>query len=385
MERTLWETSGHWETYHANMFVTETEDARVFALKPMNCPGHVQIYKHGLKSYRDLPLKIAEFGCVHRYEPSGALHGLMRVRAFTQDDAHIFCTEDQIAEQCLDINRFMLSIYKDFGFEDIHIKLATRPEKRVGADRAVGQGRGGDEGRARQIGAASDGRIKTSIAEGEGAFYGPKFEYHLRDAIGRTWQCGTTQVDFNLPSRFGAFFIDSDGEKKTPVMIHRAMFGSLERFTGIYLENTAGHLPLWASPVQAVVATIVSDADEYAGEVTKRAAQGGPARRNRPAEREDQLQGARAFLEKDPGDGGRRQARGRGAQSLDPPPRLRQKHGDDPGRGGCRAHVRSRPSGSRLRHGVSQLPHRRWASTAPCRQQILLQWFALRRPVARMQ
>ncbi|MDX2157221.1 MAG: threonine--tRNA ligase [Hyphomicrobiaceae bacterium] len=267
MERVLWETSGHWETYHANMFVTETEDERVFALKPMNCPGHVQIYKHGLKSYRDLPLKIAEFGCVHRYEPSGALHGLMRVRAFTQDDAHIFCTEDQIAEQCLDINRFMLSIYEDFGFHDVHIKLATRPEKRVGDDHLW------DKAEAAMkdvlVRMASDNRVtRTSIAEGEGAFYGPKFEYHLRDAIGRTWQCGTTQVDFNLPSRFGAFYVDSDGEKKTPVMIHRAMFGSLERFTGILLESTAGHLPLWLAPVQAVVATIVSDADAYAREVT---------------------------------------------------------------------------------------------------------------------
>ena len=267
MERTLWETSGHWETYHANMFVTETEDKRVFALKPMNCPGHVQIYKHGLKSYRDLPMKIAEFGCVHRYEPSGALHGLMRVRAFTQDDAHIFCTEDQIAEQCLDINRFMLSIYTDFGFEDVHIKLATRPEKRVGADHLWDKAETAMKAVLDRITQQSNGRIKTSIAEGEGAFYGPKFEYHLRDAIGRTWQCGTTQVDFNLPSRFGAFFIGPDSEKPTPVMIHRAMFGSLERFTGIYLENTAGHLPLWVAPVQAVVATIVSDADAYATEV----------------------------------------------------------------------------------------------------------------------
>lgn len=267
LERTLWETSGHWETYHANMFTTETEDERVFALKPMNCPGHVQIYKHGLKSYRDLPMKIAEFGCVHRYEPSGALHGLMRVRAFTQDDAHIFCTDDQIAEQCLDINRFMLSIYQDFGFEDVHIKLATRPEKRVGADALWDKAEAAMKAVLDEIDKESAGRIKTSIAEGDGAFYGPKFEYHLRDAIGRTWQCGTTQVDFNLPSRFGAFYIDAAGAKQTPVMIHRAMFGSLERFTGIYLENMAGHLPLWLSPVQAVVTTIVSEADQYAGEV----------------------------------------------------------------------------------------------------------------------
>jgi threonyl-tRNA synthetase len=267
MERTLWETSGHWQTYHANMFVTETEDERVFALKPMNCPGHVLIYKHGLKSYRDLPLKIAEFGCVHRYEPSGALHGLLRVRAFTQDDAHIFCTEDQIAEQCLDINRFMLSIYRDFDFDDVHIKLATRPEKRVGADELWDKAETAMKDVLERIARDSNNRIKTSIAEGEGAFYGPKFEYHLRDAIGRTWQCGTTQVDFNLPGRFGAFYIDQQSEKRTPVMIHRAMFGSLERFIGIYLENTAGHLPLWIAPVQAVVATIVSEADEYAREV----------------------------------------------------------------------------------------------------------------------
>jgi threonyl-tRNA synthetase len=264
LERSLWETSGHWETYHANMFVTETEDERVFALKPMNCPGHVQIFKHGLKSYRELPIKIAEFGCVHRYEPSGALHGLMRVRAFTQDDAHIFCSEDQIAEQCLDINQFMLSIYKDFDFEDVHIKLATRPEKRVGADELWDKAETAMMAVLDEIKRQSNDRIRTSIAEGEGAFYGPKFEYHLRDAIGRTWQCGTTQVDFNLPARFGAFYIDAHSEKRTPVMIHRAMFGSLERFMGIFTENTAGHFPLWLAPVQAVVATIVSDADEYA-------------------------------------------------------------------------------------------------------------------------
>jgi threonyl-tRNA synthetase len=264
LERSLWETSGHWETYHANMFVTQTEDDRVFALKPMNCPGHVQIFKHGLKSYRELPIKIAEFGCVHRYEPSGALHGLMRVRGFTQDDAHIFCSEDQIAEQCLDINNFMLSIYKDFDFEDVHIKLATRPEKRVGADELWDKAEDAMMGVLDEIKRSSNDRIQTSIAEGDGAFYGPKFEYHLRDAIGRTWQCGTTQVDFNLPSRFGAFYIDANSEKRTPVMIHRAMFGSLERFMGILTENTAGHFPLWLAPVQAVIATIVSDADEYA-------------------------------------------------------------------------------------------------------------------------
>ncbi|MFN3744076.1 MAG: threonine--tRNA ligase [Hyphomicrobiaceae bacterium] len=263
LERSLWETSGHWETYHAHMFVTETEDERVFALKPMNCPGHVQIFKHGLKSYRELPIKIAEFGCVHRYEPSGALHGLMRVRAFTQDDAHIFCSEDQIAAESHKVNDFMLSIYRDFGFEDIHIKLATRPEKRVGADELWDKAETAMRAVLEEI-AAANPRVKTSVAEGEGAFYGPKFEYHLRDAIGRTWQCGTNQVDFNLPARFGAFYIDANSEKRTPVMLHRAMFGSLERFIGILIESTAGHFPLWLAPVQAVIATIVSDADEYA-------------------------------------------------------------------------------------------------------------------------
>ncbi len=266
LDKSLWETSGHWATYHEHMFVTETEDNRVFALKPMNCPGHVQIFKHGLKSYKELPIKIAEFGCVHRYEPSGALHGLMRVRAFTQDDAHIFCTEDQIEEESLKVNDFMLSIYKDYGFDDVHIKLATRPEKRVGDDALWDKAETAMKKVLEKVGQISN-RVKTSIAEGDGAFYGPKFEYHLKDAIGRTWQCGTNQVDFNLPGRFGAFYIDAAGAKQTPVMLHRAMFGSLERFTGILIENTAGHLPLWLAPVQAVVAPIVSDADSYAREV----------------------------------------------------------------------------------------------------------------------
>ncbi len=266
LDKSLWETSGHWEAYHEHMFVTQTEDERVFALKPMNCPGHVQIFKHGLKSYKELPIKIAEFGCVHRYEPSGALHGLMRVRAFTQDDAHIFCTEDQIEAQSLEINDFMLSIYKDYGFDDVHVKLATRPEKRVGDDALWDKAETAMKRVLEKVGQGSN-RVKTSIAEGEGAFYGPKFEYHLKDAIGRTWQCGTNQVDFNLPGRFGAFYIGADSGKHVPVMLHRAMFGSLERFMGILIENTAGHMPLWLAPVQAVVATIVSDADTYAKEV----------------------------------------------------------------------------------------------------------------------
>jgi threonyl-tRNA synthetase len=268
LDRALWETSGHWQTYRENMFVTKTEDERIFALKPMNCPGHVQIFKNGLKSYRDLPVKIAEFGVVHRYEPSGALHGMMRVRAFTQDDAHIFCSEDQIMEEALKINDLILTIYRDFGFEDVVVKLSTRPEKRVGSDEAWDKA---EEALSKVLNELGRRGLKTSIQEGEGAFYGPKLEYTLRDAIGREWQCGTTQVDFNLPVRFGAFYIGADSEKKTPVMIHRAMFGSLERFTGILIEHYAGHLPLWLSPLQIVICTITQDADDYAYEIASAA------------------------------------------------------------------------------------------------------------------
>ena len=264
LDRALWETSGHWQTYRENMFVTKTEDERIFALKPMNCPGHVQIFKNGLKSYRDLPVKIAEFGVVHRYEPSGALHGMMRVRAFTQDDAHIFCSEDQIMEEALKINDLILTIYRDFGFDDVVVKLSTRPEKRVGSDEAWDKA---ELALGRVLEELARRGLKTSIQQGEGAFYGPKLEYTLRDAIGREWQCGTTQVDFNLPSRFGATYIGPDSDKKTPVMIHRAMFGSLERFTGILIEHYAGHLPLWLSPLQIVVCTITQEADEYAYEI----------------------------------------------------------------------------------------------------------------------
>ena len=268
LDRALWETSGHWQTYRENMFVTKTEDERIFALKPMNCPGHVQIFKNGLKSYRDLPVKIAEFGVVHRYEPSGALHGMMRVRAFTQDDAHIFCSEDQIMEEALKINDLILTIYRDFGFDDVVVKLSTRPEKRVGSDEAWDKA---EEALGRVLEELARRGLATSIQQGEGAFYGPKLEYTLRDAIGREWQCGTTQVDFNLPSRFGATYIGPDSDKKTPVMIHRAMFGSLERFTGILIEHYAGHLPLWLSPLQIVVCTITQEADEYAYEIARAA------------------------------------------------------------------------------------------------------------------
>jgi len=267
LDKSLWETSGHWEWYRENMFTSVTEDEREFVIKPMNCPGHIQIFKHGLRSYRELPYRIAEFGAVHRYELSGALHGLMRVRGFTQDDAHVFCTEAQLADECLKMNDLIMSIYRDFGFEQVLVKLATRPEKRVGSDALWDHAEGAMSGVLKQIADQAGGNIKTGVNPGEGTFYGPKFEYVLRDAIGRDWQCGTIQVDFNLLERFGAFYIDADGEKKTPVMIHRAIFGSMERFTGILLESTAGHLPLWLAPVQAKVCTIVSDADAYAEEV----------------------------------------------------------------------------------------------------------------------
>jgi len=267
LDKAMWETSGHWEWFRENMFTTITEDKREFAIKPMNCPGHVQIFKHGLRSYRELPYRISEFGVVHRYEPSGALHGLTRVRGFTQDDAHIFCTEAQMADECMKINELILSIYRDFGFDEVVVKLSTRPEKRVGDDALWDRAEAAMSAVLEEIRATSNGKVKTGINPGEGAFYGPKFEYVLRDAIGRDLQCGTTQVDFNLPERFGAFYIDADGEKKRPVMIHRAMFGSLERFAGVLLEHCAGHLPLWLSPLQAMVCTIVSDADAYAEEL----------------------------------------------------------------------------------------------------------------------
>lgn len=280
LDKSLWETSGHWGWYQDNMFAVKSasafenpadqdRDHKVFALKPMNCPGHVQIFKHGLKSYRDLPIRLAEFGNVHRYEPSGALHGLMRVRGFTQDDAHIFCTEEQLAAECLKINDLILSVYEDFGFtDDLVIKLSTRPDKRVGSDESWDHAEDVMNKVLERIASQSGNRIKTEINPGEGAFYGPKFEYVLRDAIGRDWQCGTTQVDFNLPERFGAFYIGSDGEKKQPVMVHRAICGSLERFAGILIEHHAGHFPLWLAPEQIVVCPITSEADGYGEEVT---------------------------------------------------------------------------------------------------------------------
>ena len=261
MDRSLWEASGHWDTFGEHMFTTSTEDDRVYAIKPMNCPGHVQVFKNALRSHKELPLKISEFGKVHRYEPSGALHGLMRVRAFTQDDAHVFCTTAQITQASKDVCDLLLSIYRDFGFEEVHVKFADRPEKRVGDDAVW------DEAEAALKEACDASGLEYTLNPGEGAFYGPKLEFVLRDAIGRDWQCGTLQVDLNLPVRLGARYVGEDGDKHTPVMLHRALFGSLERFTGILIEHHAGAFPMWLAPVQVVIATITSEADAYAQEV----------------------------------------------------------------------------------------------------------------------
>jgi threonyl-tRNA synthetase len=257
MERSLWEASGHWEKFGENMYTTQTPDERVYAIKPMNCPGHVQIFKQGIRSYRDLPLRLAEFGKVHRYEPSGALHGLMRVRAFTQDDAHVFITPEQITAESVAITELLLSIYRDFGFDDLRIKFSDRPAKRVGADDVW------DEAEAALQAAARAAGIEYSLNPGEGAFYGPKLEFVLRDAIGRDWQCGTLQVDLNLPARLGAHYVDEASHKRAPVMLHRAIFGSLERFIGILLEHYAGKLPTWLAPVQVVVMGITDRQEPY--------------------------------------------------------------------------------------------------------------------------
>ena len=261
MDRGLWELSGHWETFREHMYTTETEDHRVFALKPMNCPGGIQVFKQGITSYRDLPMRVAEFGQVNRYEPSGALHGLMRVREFTQDDAHIFCTPDQMEEECRAVVDLILDIYADFGFDDVAIKFSDRPEKRIGSDAVWDQLEGALMGALQSMG------HEFTHNPGEGAFYGPKLEFVLRDAIGRDWQCGTLQVDMNLPERLDASYIGEDGEKHRPVMLHRALFGSLERFAGILIEHYAGRFPLWLAPLQVVVATITEAADDYAAEV----------------------------------------------------------------------------------------------------------------------
>jgi threonyl-tRNA synthetase len=257
LDKTLWEKSGHWDKFGEHMFTSETPDEKTFAVKPMNCPGCVQVFNQGLKSYRDLPLKLSEFGKVHRYEPSGALHGLLRVRAFTQDDAHIFCTEDQITEESLTVTNLILEIYKALGFENVILKYSDRPEKRVGDDSVW------DKSEAALLSAIKQSNLEYTINKGEGAFYGPKIEFVLRDAIGRDWQCGTLQVDLNLPKRLGATYVAKDGTKKVPVMLHRALFGSLERFIGILIENYEGKLPFWLSPTQAVVCPIAEENNEY--------------------------------------------------------------------------------------------------------------------------
>ena len=264
MDSVLWEASGHWQTFREHMFTSQTEDGRHYAIKPMNCPGHVQLYKRGIKSYRDLPLRISEFGKVHRYEPSGALHGLLRARAFSQDDAHIFCTPEQTEAECRGVTELCLDIYRDFGFEDVQIKFADRPPKRIGADAVWDQLEAALQGALESMG------IDYSHNPGEGAFYGPKLEFVLRDAIGREWQCGTLQVDLNLPERLDAVYVGEDGARHRPVMLHRALFGSLERFIGILLENYSGHLPLWLSPTHAVVATITDQCADYAKQVAAR-------------------------------------------------------------------------------------------------------------------
>ena len=262
LDKTLWEKSGHWEKFQEHMYTTKTPDERVFAIKPMNCPGCVQIFNQGLKSYRDLPLKLSEFGKVHRYESSGSLHGLMRVRSFTQDDAHIFCTENQITEESLKVTKLILDIYKAFGFENVILKYSDRPAKRVGDDKLW------DKAEAALLEAVKASKLNYSVNKGEGAFYGPKIEFVLRDTIGRDWQCGTLQVDLNLPGRLGATYIDKDGVKKNPVMLHRALFGSLERFIGILIEHYAGKLPLWLSPKQVAILPISQEFDDYAKKVS---------------------------------------------------------------------------------------------------------------------
>ncbi len=263
LDRSLWEKSGHWEKFGAHMYTSQTPDEKIFAVKPMNCPGCVQVFNQGLKSYRDLPLKMSEFGKVHRYEPSGALHGLLRVRAFTQDDAHIFCTEDQITEQSLSITNLILEIYKDLGFENVILKYSDRPNLRVGSDEVW------DKSEKALLKAVKETKLDYSINKGEGAFYGPKIEFVLRDAIGRDWQCGTLQVDLNLPERLGASYVEKDGSKKVPVMLHRALFGSLERFIGILIENYSGKLPFWISPLQTVVIPVSDEFDDYSKKVNK--------------------------------------------------------------------------------------------------------------------
>ena len=316
VDRALWQRSGHWEKFREHMFIaTVEEEDKTLALKPMNCPCHVQIFRQGVRSYRELPLRLAEFGSCHRYEPSGALHGLMRVRAFTQDDAHIFCTEDQIADETARFITLLATVYRDFGFPEFRVKFADRPDARVGSDAVW------DRAEAALREASATAGIDYTLNPGEGAFYGPKLEFVLQDAIGREWQCGTLQVDFNMPDRLGAEYVGEDGARHVPVMLHRVILGSFERFLGILIEHYAGRFPLWLAPVQAVVATIVSEADDYAREAAAALAAAGLAVRARSRAREDRRQGARALGGARPGAGRGRAAGGGDAHRLAAPAR----------------------------------------------------------------
>ncbi len=322
-DRRLWEKSGHWENFRENMYLSENEEGlkefvddparRMFALKPMNCPCHIQIFNQGLRSYRELPLRMAEMGSCHRFEPSGALHGILRVRAFTQDDAHIFCEGSQIEAETIRFCQLLESIYKDLGFPDYFVKFSDRPPTRIGSDAIWDQAEGALQSASKAAG------VDLILNPGEGAFYGPKLEFVLRDAIGRDWQCGTLQVDFMLPERLGASYVAEDGSRKVPVMLHRAIFGSFERMIGVLIEHYAGRFPLWLAPTQAVVATIVNDADSYANEVAAKLRAAGMRVETRPAQREDQLQGPRAFAGPRPADPGRRPARHGGQDGGRPP------------------------------------------------------------------
>ncbi len=309
LDRSLWEASGHWENFRENMFIAESRDERVLAVKPMNCPGHVLIFANRLRSYRELPLRLAEFGSCHRNEPSGALHGIMRVRGFTQDDAHIFCAENQVTGEAIAFCRLLLSIYRDFGFEDVEIKFADRPPQRIGSDAVWDRAERDLKAAVEQAGLA------YAYSPGEGAFYGPKLEFHLRDALGRQWQCGTLQLDFMMPERLGAIYVGEDGGRHTPVMLHRAILGSMERFIGILIEHYAGRFPLWLAPVQIVVASITEEAADYAAEVVRACASAGLRAVLDAGNEKISLQGARTQPRQGADHARRRRARGCDASS----------------------------------------------------------------------
>ncbi len=346
LDRSLWERSGHWEKFHSDMFVCETDEGETLAVKPMNCPGHIQIFNHGQRSYRELPLRMAEFEGLHRYEGSGGLHGLLRVRGLAQDDGHIFCREDQVESETRDFLALLNRVYADLGVELHSVKLALRPELRAGTDEMWDMTEAMLERAARAVG------LEFEILPGEGGFYAPKLEFHLKDAIGRTWQCGTLQLDMVMPERLDATYIGEDGAKHRPVMLHRAIFGSIERFLGVLIEHYAGAFPLWLAPVQAVVATITSEADDYAAKAAAAFRKAGLQGRDRPAQREGRLQGARALPGQGPGDRRGRPPRSRGGQGRAAPARLAGADRGDAGGGGARCWPRKR----RRRICVDTLP-----------------------------